>query len=170
MRPAGRVRKIDLRAARACLHSSLRPEHDGNEVDHRGEASIGLFVACGDAAKRFDLAEEVFDQMAPPVFLPVVRGMPACPLAKRDDSFDMSSRQALAQPMGVERFVSDKGQAINAGHENVKTRDIVAMARQQHEADQIAKRIDERRDLRRRTTARFANGLFLSPPFAPVPC
>src|SRR5215471_11207027 len=70
--------------------------------------------ACGDAAKRFDLAEEVFDQMAPPVFLPVVRGMPACPLAKRDDSFDMSSRQALAQPMGVERFVSDKGQAINA--------------------------------------------------------
>jgi hypothetical protein len=37
------------------------------------------------------------------------------------------------------------------------------MARQQHEADQIAERIYDGRDLRRPTAARFANGLFLSP-------
>jgi hypothetical protein len=46
----------------------------------------------------------------------------------------------------------------------------VTLTRQQHEADQIAERIDERRNLRRQAAARFADGLILSPPFAPVPC
>src|SRR6202049_3420484 len=96
--------------------------------------------------------------------------MPARPLAKRDDSFYSGTRQAFAQPVGIERLVSDKGQTIDASHESIKTRDVMAMARQQHEADQIPKRIDECRNLRCPTTARFANGLFLSPPFAPVPC
>jgi hypothetical protein len=41
---------------------------------------------------------------------------------------------------------------------------------QEHEADQIAERIDDHRDLRRQAAARFADGLILSPPFAPVPC
>jgi hypothetical protein len=44
------------------------------------------------------------------------------------------------------------------------------LAGQQHEADQIAERIDDHRDLRRQAAARFADGLILSPPFAPVPC
>jgi hypothetical protein len=67
------------------------------------------------------------------------------------------------------RGVADEGQAIDASHKSIEARDVVAMARQQHEADQIAERIYDGRDLRRPTAARFANGLFLSPPFAPVP-
>jgi hypothetical protein len=63
-----------------------------------------------------------------------------------------------------------QGPSNKCSHESVKTRDIAAIARKQREADQIAKRIDERRDLGRPTAERFANGLFLSPPFAPVPC
>jgi hypothetical protein len=46
----------------------------------------------------------------------------------------------------------------------------VPLARQQHEADQIAERVDERRNLRGQAAARLADGLILSPPFAPVPC
>jgi hypothetical protein len=44
------------------------------------------------------------------------------------------------------------------------------LARQQHEADEIAERVDERCNLRRQAAARLADGLILSPPFAPVPC
>jgi len=44
------------------------------------------------------------------------------------------------------------------------------LAWQEHEADEIAERIYDDRDLRRQAAARFADGLILSPPFAPVPC
>src|SRR3954470_11600931 len=40
-------------------------------MDHRREARIGFVVAGGDAAELLDLAEEVFDQMAPLVHLEV---------------------------------------------------------------------------------------------------
>ena len=72
--------------------------------------------------------------------------------------------------MGVERLVADKGQTVDASHKSIEARDVVAIARQQHEAGLIAERIDDRRNLRRPAAARFADGLFLSPPFAPVPC
>jgi hypothetical protein len=46
----------------------------------------------------------------------------------------------------------------------------VTLTRQEHEANQIAERIDERCNLGRQAAARLADGLILSPPFAPVPC
>jgi hypothetical protein len=46
----------------------------------------------------------------------------------------------------------------------------VTLARQEHEAEQIAEGIDKRGNLRRQAAARLADGLILSPPFAPVPC
>jgi hypothetical protein len=42
-------------------------------MDHRREARVGFVVAGGDAAELLDLAEEVFDQMAPLVHLEVAR-------------------------------------------------------------------------------------------------
>ena len=162
--------KLSKLKTRACLHSSLQPKDRGNDVDHGGEARISLFVARGNAPKPFHLTEEIFDEMTPCVFVLVMRGMPVGSLAKRDDSLNVSTRQAVAQPTCVERLVADEGQAIDAGHKSIEACDVVAMARQQHEADQIAERIYDGRDLRRPTAARFANGLFLSSPFAPVPC
>jgi coenzyme F420-reducing hydrogenase beta subunit len=46
----------------------------------------------------------------------------------------------------------------------------VTLPRQQHKAHQIAERVDERCNLCRQAAARLADGLILSPPFAPVPC
>src|SRR3954462_5850977 len=40
-------------------------------MDHRREARVGFVVTGGDAAELLDLAEEVFDQMAPLVHLEV---------------------------------------------------------------------------------------------------
>lgn len=116
------------------------------------------------------MAEEVFNEVAPLVLFRVMRGVSSGPLAQRNDRLDASAGQALAQPAGIECLVADKSQAGDAGHENVKAGDVVTLARQEHEAHQIAKRIDERRNLRGQAAARLADGLILSRPFAPAPC
>jgi hypothetical protein len=43
-------------------------------------------------------------------------------------------------------------------------------AAQEHKASKIAERIDQRHNLGRQPAARVADGLIVSPPFAPVPC
>jgi len=108
--------------------------------------------------------------MPPLVFFPVVLGISAGPLAERDDGLHVVGAQSFAQPAGIKSLIADQGQAIDAGHESVEAGDVVPLARQEYEADQIAERIDDHRDLRRQAAARFADGLILSPPFAPVPC
>jgi hypothetical protein len=44
---------------------------------------------------------------------------------------------------------------MDAGHENVKAGDVVPLAWQEHEADQIAEPIYDDRDLRRQAGTRF---------------
>ena len=108
--------------------------------------------------------------MAPLVLFRIMRGVASGPFAQRNDRLDVAASQTFAQPVRIERLVADQGQAGDSGHENIETCDVVTLARQQHEAEQITERIDQRRDLRRRAAARLADGLILSPPFAPVPC
>ena len=59
---------------------------------------------------------------------------------------------------------------IDASDQRLGADAVVALAREQDEARQIAQRIDKRHDLGRQSAARLADGLILSPPFAPVPC
>jgi hypothetical protein len=44
----------------------------------------------------------------------------------------------------------------------------VALAGQEHEAHQVAQRIDQRDNLGGQSAARASDGLMLSPPFAPL--
>jgi hypothetical protein len=99
-----------------------------------------------------------------------MRGVSSGAFAQRNDRFDVPGSQPLAQPVSVERLVADDGQAGDAGHENIEAGDVVTLTRQEHEANQITERIDERCNLGRQAAARLADGLILSPPFAPVPC
>src|SRR5437660_8961804 len=106
------------------------------------------------------MAQKKFStEMAALVLFRVMRGESSGSLAQRNDSLDAAAGQALAQPAGIERLVADDGEAGDAGHENIKAGDVVALPRQEHEAHQIAERIDERRDLRRQAAARLADGL-----------
>ena len=161
--------KPTAKHTRACLHSPC-PEEGGDEVDDGGEAFVGLLVAPGNASKGFYAAEEVFDEMPPLVFFSVMLRISAGSLAERNDGLHVVGAQSFTQPAGIKSLVADQGQAMDAGHESVKAGDVVPLAWQEHEADQIAERIDDDRDLRRQAAARFADGLILSPPFAPVPC
>ena len=85
-------------------------------------------------------------------------------------SVSLARSRSRSQPASVKSLVADQRQAMDAGHESLETGDVMPLAGQEHEADQIAERIDDHCDLRRQAAARFADGLILSPPFAPVPC
>ncbi len=74
-------------------------------MDHGGEAFIGLVVARGDAPVCLDVAEEVFDKVAPAVDLEIARdGL--CPIGLgRDDRDRAAIVQLGAQRIAVEGFV-----------------------------------------------------------------
>jgi hypothetical protein len=57
-------------------------------------------------------------------------------LAERNDGLHVVGAQSFAQPTGIKSLIADQGQAI------------VPLAWQKHEADQIAERVDDHRDLR----------------------
>src|SRR5215208_7493956 len=77
------------------------PPAQGVKIARR--MTVGLFVARGDASKRLNGTEEVFNEMAPLVLFRVVRGVSSGPFAQRNDGFDVAAGQALAQPVRIER-------------------------------------------------------------------
>lgn len=70
-------------------------------------------------------------------------------------------------PVGVERFVRDEAVELDTLDERRNADGVVALAGQQDEADEIAERVGQRQDLGRQSAARLADGLALSPAFAP---
>ena len=66
--------------------------------------------------------------------------------------------------------VGDESIKIDARDERLDADAVVTLAGQQDKARLIAQRIDERDNLGRQPAARPADGLILSPPFAPAPC
>src|SRR5690554_1916967 len=71
--------------------------------------------------------------------------------------------------VAVERLVGDQRAKRDAVDERRPADRIEAMAGQQDEAHEIAERIGERRDLGRHAALGAADGLALSPSFAPWP-
>ena len=58
-----------------------------------------------------------------------------------NDRLNIAALQLFAQPTAIERLVADQGETIDAGQHCFKGGDVVALPRQQHEADQIAERV-----------------------------
>src|SRR5713101_482607 len=72
--------------------------------------------------------------------------------------------------VAVEGLVGDQRAEIDAVEERGNADSVEALSRQQHESDEIAQRVGEREDFGRHTALGAADGLALSPPFAPCPC
>ena len=137
---------------RACLQSE-RGYEDVDGVYHRGEAGVGFFVAGGDAAKRLYPAKEILDQMAPFIFLSVVAVGAFGSLSRRDDRLGAVMREELSHLVGVESFVAEKRAASDAVHELVDEIDVVTLAGNQDEGDEISQGVDECADLCRQSAA-----------------
>ena len=139
-------------------------------MNHGAVAFVGFFVARGDCPDCLDFAEEVFDEMAPSIDVEVA-GDGLFPIGFGwNDGKCASLVQFGAQRIAVEGFVSQKRFERDVLDQRIDAYAVVTLAGHQNEAGQIAECIDQRQDFGRQSSARPADRLILSPPFAPAPC
>src|SRR5258706_3011358 len=154
---------------KACLQSPAGKEKR-DQTKESSKAGIGLFVASCDASECLEMAEEVFDQMAPFVHFCIVRDALG-PVGLGGNDRDCAAFvQVGTQPVVVEGLVADQGLKIETGDQELDTDAVVTLAGQQQEANEIPECVHQGHDLGGQAAARAAYSLILSPPFAPVPC
>jgi hypothetical protein len=139
-------------------------------MNHGREAFIGFVVAGGNSAECFDATEEVLDEMTPAIHLEVAGGGSGAIGFGWDNRKRASVVEFDTQPIDIEGLVGEECLEIDVLDERLDPDAVVALARQEDKAREIAERIDQHHDLGRQTAARSADGLILSPPLAPVPC
>jgi hypothetical protein len=87
------------------------------------------------------------------IFLPVVAVGAFGSLSRRDDRLGAVTREELSHLVGVESFVAEKRAASDAVHELIDEIDVVTLAGNQNEGDEIAQGVDECADLCRQSAA-----------------
>src|SRR6266571_9074215 len=95
------------------------------------------------------------------------RVQPVRPL--RDDDSGAASVHLGDDPVGIEGLVGNQGAELDPLDQRRDPHRVVALSRQQNESDEVAQGIGEGQDFGRHAALGFANGLALSPPFAPCP-
>src|SRR6202171_6761292 len=138
-------------------------------MDHRLEALIGFVGAHRDTLELLELAEEVVDEMAPFVHLGVDLERGGAARMLRNHDLGAPLVEVGDDVVAVEGLVGDRGAKLDAVDERRDADSIEALSRQQDESDEIAERVGEDQDLGRHAPLGAADGLALSPPFAPCP-
>src|SRR5919206_1829035 len=137
-------------------------------MDGGGVAGVGFVVAGGDGPELLQLGEGVLDQVAPAVHVAVeVDGGLAVRLG-RDHRGGTTIVEVRPEPVGVEGLVAEQSAKGDALDQRLHADAVVPLAGQQDETHQVTERIDQSDDLGGQPAARAADGLILSPPFAPL--
>ena len=161
--------KLAPNRIKACGHLSY-----GNlqrrDIDHGSVALVSFLIAGGDAPECFELAEEVFHEVSPAVGVEVAVDLLLPVRFGRDYRYRASCVEFSSQPVGVERLVSKEPIEFDILDERFNSNEIVALARQENETNQVSQCIDQRDDLCGQSAARTSDRLTMSPPLAPVPC
>ena len=103
-------------------------------MDHRAVARVGLLIARCNSAEFLELAEEVFDQMAPFVHLEVAIDRVLSTRLGRNDGDGAPAVEFGAQPIVVEGLVGEQGADDDAGDQRFDADAVVPLTRQQDEA------------------------------------
>src|ERR1700732_167003 len=138
-------------------------------MDHRLEALVGFVGTHGDAFEFLELAAEVLDEMTPFVHLGVDLQRHGAARMLRDHDLGATLVEVGDDIVAVEGLVGDQRAELDPLDERRDTDGVEALSRQQHESDEIAQRVGEGQDLGRHAALGAADGLILSPPFAPCP-
>ena len=139
----------------------------GSEVDHRLEASVCLVASHCDAFEFLQFAEEILDQVAPFVNVPVDVERLGAPGMLRDDDLRLAFVHVFDDPVGIKSLVSDQAAEFDVLDQGRDADGIKAMAGEQDEPHQIPERVGQREDFSGPAALRFADGLIFGPPFAP---
>src|SRR4249919_1754064 len=138
-------------------------------MDHGLEALVGFVGAQGDTLELLELAEEVFDQMTPFVHLGVDFERGGAARMLRNHDLGAALVEVGDDVVAVEGLVGDQCAELDSLDQRRDAHRVEALSRQQDESDEVAERIGEGQDFGRHATLGFADGLALSPPFAPCP-
>src|SRR5215212_922848 len=137
-------------------------------MDSGGVAGVGLVVSGGDCPELFQLGEGVLDQVAPAVHVAVEVEAAFAAGFGRDHRRGAAGVEVRPDPVHIERLVAEQGVEIQTLDQRRHTDGVVPLARQQHEAHQVAERVDQGDDLGGQAAARASDGLGLGPPLAPL--
>src|SRR5713101_8088018 len=138
-------------------------------MDHGLEALVGFVGAHGDAFEFLEFTEEVLDQMTPFVHLGVGLVREGAPRVLRNHDLGTALIEIGDDFVAVEGLVGDQRAEFDPLDERRDADGIEALSRQQDESDEGAQGVGEGEDFGRHAALGFADGLALSPPFAPCP-
>ena len=100
--------------------SSIKPDQGGGELNSRLEVPCQLIVACRDGAEMFELAEEIFDEVAGLVKLAIVISGCSALAPGRNDGLDSGLFQRLNDPVvSVVGLVGDHRAGAQIGQQNI---------------------------------------------------
>ena len=100
----------------------------GCEIDHRLEAAICLVASHSYALEFLQLAEEVLDQVAPFVNVPVDIERLSAPLMLRDYDLGPAVVHVFDDPVGIEGLVGDQAAEFDVLDQGRKADGVKAMA------------------------------------------
>ena len=112
------------------------------------EISGGFVVARGDGAILLELAEEILDEVARLVGVPVEIALDLAVALGRDHDRLSPCQQGLNHPfIGIEGFVCQQGRGRHVWQQRVGAFQVMGLARRQNEVQRIAQCVDKRMNL-----------------------
>ena len=116
-------------------------------MDRSQEVRGGFVVACGDGAILLEFAEEVLDEVAGLVDLPVVSALGFAIAFGRDHRGFPCRVQRLDDALvGIEGFIGQQSIGGHSRQELVGPLQIMGLTRRQKKRERVAQRIDQRMD------------------------
>ena len=109
---------------------------------------IGFSCTHGDTLELFELAEEIFDQVAPFVDLGVDCGGARAAWMLRDDNLGATRIEIVDDRIAIESLIGQQRAEFDACNQWGDADGIEAVPRQQEKADKVAERICQGQDLR----------------------
>lgn len=136
------------------------------------EVASGLVVARGNSPELLEPGEEVLDQVASLVQVPVIFARLPARAQRRNHHHAAPARQRLDHPLvRIECLVGDESLGFNAGQQRVSALQIMGLPGREVKSRRIAQRIDRGVDLGAQPATAAPEGLRLGAPlFAPALC
>jgi len=123
-------------------------------MDGGEEVSGGLVVAGCDRAKLLEFGEEVFDQVARRVKMPIE--FPGCLSVglRWDHHFLSGGQERLDDPVvGVEGFVGEQDVRLHVWQQFIRAHEVVDLSAGQVESNRVSEGINQRMDLGAQSTS-----------------
>ena len=140
--------------------SSIKPNNGCDELDSGEKIPGCLVVSGGNRAELFKFGEEILDQMARLVEVPVVvtGGFAVC-LGRDDQGLGGVAQRLNDTFIGIECFVGDQRVGLHGWQQLVGTVQIMGLTAGQAKVDGIAQCVDQGVDFGAQPPTRSTDGL-----------